>query len=411
MDRNKKIFIFILIFLTAVIAAFLIYYFFFTSNTDAPVNPPPSSGTTFPTPPTGSGGNGTPPTSGGAPQTGGGSQTGVFKPILRQVTNVPTAGGVVFDKSGKSYIRYLERVKGNVYETEAASIKAVRLSNTTIPKIYEAFWNAAGGNVIARFLKDDGSIQTFSAAIAPKTGGEGELRGEFLANDIKNLAISPSGNQIFYLINNSGGASGIVASFDGRKKVGIFDSPLTEWLGNWPNENTVALTSKAGAGSRGLLIFINAGTGTQDIVLSEINGLTSLGSADLKKVLYSESDRGRFTARLLNVSDKSKGLFPLNTLPEKCVWSQVQKNIIYCAVPESIPSGSYPDDWYQGIVSFRDEIWKIDTSTGATTFIMNLGDQSRIDFDAVNLTLNAKENFLLLINKNDLTLWEVQLSQ
>lgn len=413
MDRNKKIFIFILVILAAIVTAFLIYYFFYSSNTGTPVTP---SGTNPGTPATPGGGGGTHGTGGGGgttppPITGGGTPAGAFKPVLRQITTVPTAGGIVFDSGGKPTVRYVERAKGNVYETDAASIKATRLSNTTVPQIYEALWNGTGQNVIARYLKDGDNIQTFDAAVVSSGGGQGELRGSFLSANIKNLVVSPSGNQIFYLIDTPSGTAGIAASFDGVKKVQIFNSPLHEWLATWPKENAVAITSKAGAGSAGLMVFVDAGSGAQNVILSGVNGLTTLTNADLSKVLYSVSSQNSLSTKLLGVADKTSAPFVLTTLPEKCVWSQLSKNIVYCAVPETLPSAAYPDDWYQGVVSFRDELWKIDTSTGNSTFIMNLGDQSRLNFDAVNLSLNSKENYLLLTNKNDLTLWEVQLSQ
>jgi predicted secreted protein len=61
-------------------------------------------------------------------------------------------------------------------------------------------------------------------------------------------------------------------------------------------------------------------------------------------------------------------------------------------------------------VSFRDEVWKIDVSSGKTEFIMNLGSESKEDIDAINIKLNKKENFLLFMNKNDMTLWSLQIA-
>lgn len=414
MDRNKKIFIFILIFLTAIIIAFVVYYLFSRSNEGNTPGTFPGTGTatsSFPV----STGTGTGTGAGqGSGSTGGisgtGQTTGTFKPILRQITTVPTAGGVVFENSGKSYVRYMDRAKGNVYETDATSIKALRLSNTIIPQIYEAFWNKTGTNLIARFLKDGNVIQTFSATVVSKGGGTGELSGEFLTSDIQDLVLSPSGNQISYLINTTDGTSGILASFDGRKKIQIFDSPLTEWLLSWPTENTITVTSKAGSGITGLMMFIDTGTGKRDVVLSNVKGLTTLTNADNSKVLFSVSSQKNLVTNLFDVSKKTSSLFRFTTLPEKCIWSRIKRNIVFCAVPETLPSADYPDSWYQGITSFRDEIWKIDTATGNSEFVMNLGDQSRTDFDAMNLNLNDKENFVLLTNKNDLTLWEIQLA-
>src|SRR3989338_9239703 len=99
-----------------------------------------------------------------------------------------------------------------LFETDAAAIKATRLSNNTIPQIYESYWSGTGNSLIARFLKDSDTIQTFSASVVSKGGGEGELRGEFLTSNIKNLALSPSKTQIFYFVNDSAGSSPIISS-------------------------------------------------------------------------------------------------------------------------------------------------------------------------------------------------------
>ncbi len=402
-----------MIILATIATAFLLYFAFFRtpagekSTTEIPGEAPNGLGE-LP-----NGEISTPGTNSGSTSDktadGNGSPISAFKPILRQISTIPTSGGTIFEREGKPTVRYIERAKGNAYETDAKSIKSVRLTNKTIPQIYEAIWNKKGDGVILRFLKDYSVIQTYNAKVSSRGGGEGELVGEFLPGNIKSLAVSPSGNQIFYLSTDSTGGTGIISSFDGKKKVRVFSSPLTEWLVDFPKENTASVISKSAAGSTGLLSFINTSTGASEVVLSNIDGLTALPNRDLSFVIYSQSSEREFTTHVFNNTLKEKVVFPFKTLPEKCVWSQLSKSSIFCAIPETLPVGVYPDIWYMGLVSFRDEIWKIDVKTGAVSFIMNLGDQSRIDFDAVNLSLSEKEDFLLLTNKNDLTLWSIQI--
>jgi hypothetical protein len=416
-DKNKKIIVVVLLLIGAIALTALILYFLFFKQ--APEITPGNSGNTTPgvivpggnQTGTGSGDGGGNNVATTSPTGNNGSKTGVFKPILRQISTVPTAGGIVFDKNGQTLVRYIERGKGHAYETSATSIRAQRISNTTIPQIYEAVWKKTGDSVIMRFLKETNLIQTFSALVVPGSAGEGELRGTFLTANIKSLAVSPSGNQIFYLTNTDEGSSGIISTFDGKKGLQIFDSPLREWTLDWPKEDTVTATSKAGGQSDGLLIFVDTATGKREVVLSQIQGLTALVNSDLSKILYSESKQGGISNQIMSYNEKNSSPFNYETLPEKCVWSKKQKDVIYCAVPENMPSGIYPDDWYQGRVSFRDEVWKQNTTTGQSEFIMNLGDASKVDFDATNLILSEKENFLLMINKNDLTLWEIQLAK
>jgi rubrerythrin len=100
--------------------------------------------------------------------------------------------------------------------------------------------------------------------------------------------------------------------------------------------------------------------------------------------------------------------FSLKTLPEKCVWSQKSKNIVYCAVPQNLPQADYPDAWYQGAVSFQDQIWRLDAATGDVKLMSTLFEAN--DFiDATNPILDPTETYLLFTNKNDFQLWGLTL--
>ncbi len=135
-------------------------------------------------------------------------------------------------------------------------------------------------------------------------------------------------------------------------------------------------------------------------------------SPDLKLGFYSDSntDAQTFNSGLLNISNENTTPITLKTLPEKCVWSQLNNSVVYCAVPDSIPRATYPDQWYQGIVSFSDSIWMINTKTGVTKDLAPLRQISNGDIDAINLSLDSKEDYLTFMNKRDLSLWGLQLN-
>ena len=99
----------------------------------------------------------------------------------------------------------------------------------------------------------------------------------------------------------------------------------------------------------------------------------------------------------------------MNTLPEKCIWSNTDSKIIYCAVPKNFPAGDYPDAWYQGLVNFTDDIWLINTDTMASTLIFDLEKQANKNLDITDLHLDKNDNFLFFTNKTDMTLWSLNL--
>ena len=120
------------------------------------------------------------------------------------------------------------------------------------------------------------------------------------------------------------------------------------------------------------------------------------------------------TSLSLSVLDAKTGVttnLNINTIPDKCVWSRKQVNIVYCAAPKRIVQGVYPDDWYKGKVLFNDYIWKIDTTSGTTQSIIDLAQESSELFDATNLVLAPSEGYMAFMNKRDLTLWGLDLTR
>jgi hypothetical protein len=230
-----------------------------------------------------------------------------------------------------------------------------------------------------------------------------------LPSNIKNLAVSPSGNKIFY-ISAVGGAQGILANIDGTSRFQIFDSPLSHWLPLWPRENLVMVVSKPSGFDFGSAYFIDAVSGKMKSVVDDIRGLTILPNPSGELLLYSKTSDNDFTLNVRDLKNNSDKIILFKTLPEKCVWSVKNVNIVYCAVPNRITPALYPDEWYQGVVSFSDEIWKIDVNTGSGEFIMNLTDTSKTQFDAIDLKINTEENFIHFINKENLSYWSLQIA-
>ena len=96
---------------------------------------------------------------------------------------------------------------------------------------------------------------------------------------------------------------------------------------------------------------------------------------------------------------------PATTLSEKCVWSNKQTGVVFCAVPQKLSGLPLPDSWWSGEVSFIDDLWRIDTETGEATMVW---DQN--DFDMVKMFLSPEEDYLFFVNKKDSTLWAVRLA-
>ena len=343
-------------------------------------------------------------------------------PILRQITATPIAGAtatttLVSDTSTTTLlratmVRYMDRATGNVYDTRVDTMKQTRLSNTTIPKVYEAMWGNGAETVLARYLKEDNAtIETFIGKVLPagEDGGVGAIRGSFLPNNIFAATLSPDKSKLFYMTKGSAGATGISVPLSGEKETILFAFPFSEWLAQWATEENIFLTTKASFDVPGYLYSISSKKqGGLIKIFGGVNGLTTLVNGDGTRVLYSASTRGGFLLYLYDTkSAESKSVF-LPTLPEKCVWAKDDVSA-YCAIPPSVPRAEYPDAWYQGSVSFSDVFWKIDTATGAAFFLANPKEFGAGNIDAVNPFLSDDERYLFFTNKKDMSLWVLEL--
>jgi hypothetical protein len=309
-------------------------------------------------------------------------------------------------------IRYVARASSNIFETFADKIEERQFSTTIIPRIYEAFFGGKAESVVMRYLKaDDKTISTFTGSLPKEVlGGDttnnNEVKGSFLPENISDMSVSPDGSKVFYLLDMGDGVVGVTAGILGTTKIQMFDSPFTEWLSQWPASKMITLTTKPSYSVPGYMYAINPDKKDFIRIIGNINGLTTLTNPSGKLVLYGNSN---LSLSIYNIETGEIVVLPIQTMPEKCVWNKTS-TFIYCAVPKFINSGLYPDMWYQGEVSFSDDIWKIDVQSGSGSLIMDATISGTGEsIDGTKLALDEAETFLLFVNKIDSYLWELKL--
>lgn len=311
-----------------------------------------------------------------------------------------------------SAVRYIEKERGHSYETYLDIINEKKISNTTIPRIHEAFFGNNGQNVLLRYLDDDGTtINTYNAVLPIEIdGGDAslELKGSFMPTNISDISISPDMKSLFYLMPYSESAIGTVSLFAGGQKIQIFNSEFTEWLSQWPTTRTIILTTKPSYVYAGSAYIVDTQTKSINNVLSEITGLTTLMSPNGKSILYSENTNNGLKLKLFKMDNREFIDLGIKTLPEKCVWG-ANSEYAYCGVPQSLPQANYPDNWYQGLMSFNDDIWKLDLKTNVFDILAEPQEIAGESVDAIKLSLDSKENYLIFTNKKDSFLWSLNL--
>ncbi|MEW5907757.1 MAG: hypothetical protein AB1643_01050 [Patescibacteria group bacterium] len=324
-----------------------------------------------------------------------------------QISHNPVSGAF----ATSAFVRYIEQSTGHIYEVDLQKKSSKRISNTTILGSFNSVWSFNGDKLVIGYLDESDyglQVKNFSLKISDETAtftGTSTAQGIFLPTDTISIASSPSEDKIFYLEKSGDSTTGIIATFEDKKRAAIFSSVISEFNVSWPNKNNIALLTRPSAAITGFLYFIDIKTGALQKILGDIKGLTALVSPDGGQVFYSENRNNNIVTKIYDVKNKTADEFYLRTLPEKCVWSRKEKDIIFCAVPTNLPQVDYPDYWYQGLISFEnDSIWKINFVSGETTELLK-----DTNLDIINPLFTLSEDYLIFINKKDNTLWGLKL--
>lgn len=334
--------------------------------------------------------------------------------LLVKLSDAPVSGFTVFPRGSSTIVRYVERATGHLYEVDTALSQKNRVSNTTIPKVEDIAWGSKGNAFVLRYAKD-GAIQSFFATVSSTTatstsdGNLAELTGDYLDPNIGSFLFSPKYDQTFFTKNDS---DGIKAYIENAKKTSrnlVWQFGTTEWLFDWPMDDTITATTKAANGIPGYMLEINPKTKKEVTLLQNIPGLTTLTDSKTGWVLYGEANGQNNSLNVFDQRNKTTTSLISKTLPEKCVWTQ--KTIrIYCAIPKDTFNSVLPDDWYQGTVSFSDSIWLYDSREGwAMDVIADLENLAGEAIDVENPHISSDDTLLVFMNKKDLSLWALKL--
>lgn len=334
------------------------------------------------------------------------SPSGAFVPILKKLSQNAIAGAAALP--GKvPFVRYIERETGHVIDISPVTLETTTVSNTTLPKTQTATWSPKGDFVILRTLGSKGLTNT-AYAVPSAAGKEGTLVPFTFPKNATEIVFSPDSNKVFTLEQNGLGVSGKLIDLTTLAQKQIFSSALAEWTLSWTNPKALTLTTKPSFGIGGFAVSLDE-KGIQTNLLSNHPGLATLATPTGEHLLYSESDTRGLITYLFNTKTNESGEYDINTLPEKCVASRIDKEFFYCAGPTAWPKGELPDDWYKGLLHTDDQILGGGPGYDTELVIGNKADRGGEALEATNLFLNETEQFLYFTNKRDGTLWSVQL--
>lgn len=328
---------------------------------------------------------------------------------LRKLSSEPVAGAGLLDVKAGTIVRYIEKATGHIFEVELFSPRQGRISNTTIPKVYDAVWGNKNNSLITRYLNDeDYSVDTFSLSLKDtSTTTEETISGIAFPKKIDD--VTAMGNSVFYLEKNENSSVGYISNFAGGNKKIIWNSPIKELLSQYVNTKTVSLTTKPEENTDGFMYFVDTNNATFRKILGNIKGLSTNTNPDATKIIYLKQGNS-FGLVFHDITKKVAEVITPETFPEKCVWSTKNKDVVYCAVPKDILQSGSLTMWYKGLIQYSDDIWKYDTKNRVSEIITDLSKEGGESIDVIKPILSENEQYILFINKRDNSLWSLDIN-
>lgn len=330
------------------------------------------------------------------------------------LSSAPVSGMTVLERGGETVVRYAERATGHIQDIVLPEtigedpLRRIRVTNTTIPKVYEAVFRPDGGAVLFRSLVDDSDlIENRALTLTPPTSTSTEaLHSISSLNITTNISsVSPLGNNLIYFSKSNN--SFATQAYNGTGLRTILASPFRDWrvaaFGN-----SALIHTKASFASPGYAYTLNTTNGALTKIAGPLQGLVAIPGPS-NRVLYSYVDGG-FT-RLVSRNISSNSSYEINpyTLAEKCVWSTRNTGILFCGAPSEDIGFGEPDNWYQGKTNFSDRIWLHDTEEQIAQVLVEPKGFYDLDLDVYQPKLSPSEDYLIFINKIDLSLWAFKL--
>ncbi len=327
----------------------------------------------------------------------------IVSPRLVKISSGPVAlGEVVVNKAGsatsspETTVQYIDRMSGNVFSYDSSLKTTTRTSNKTIPGIQSALWLPDASLAFVRYLSgvDSSTINTYGLPV----NGSG---GFFLSQNLSDIAVSST--RVLALASGVNGSVASLTRTDGTQSSQLFTTPLSSIRVSFAGKNQYLVYTKPSSELLGNAYLIDS-AGNFSRIFGPRTGLSALASPSGKWVLVSYTLNNTIQMELVDTTTNEVLSLPLKSLVEKCVWAH-DDSVIYCGVPIGTETGSYPDDWYQGVIHFSDRIWKIQVSERYAQLVLDFTKETESPLDAVALAIDPLNTSLVFVNKNDLSLW------
>lgn len=296
----------------------------------------------------------------------------------------------------KTKIYFYKKDGGDLFSSSFDGERQEKISNITVVNLFDAIWSRTGDRAAVFYLDEETKkgflhIGTSTTAAIPQ--------------DTKSFSWSPDGRFMAYTIFKDEKTNLVVSDSSGKNGRTSFLTPIPDIQLNWVSPEKIAFLTAPSGLAEGLIFLYARSSGVFSKIIGPFWGLTSLWSPDGSRVLVSTTDSFGKDIELSIYDATGRALFSLSpvTLPEKCLWADVQS--IFCAIPKTISAGAvWPDDYLRGELNTSDRILHFDLKNKQIQEIFQGGD-----YDISDLLISPNQEFLFFVNRVDGTLWSLRL--
>ncbi len=306
--------------------------------------------------------------------------------------------------NNKTSVIYYSKTNGNIIQSDFDGLNKITISDTNLDNLLQVFWAQSKDKTITVFQDNIGNTSKYYYNIPTKKS--------FPLNKFINyISWSSDGSKIVYQYQNddTGENTISVSNPDGSRYSVILNTRMKNLIINWPKGSTIYLQERPSGLAQSSLYSLNYLSKAFNKVVSNLYGFSLKWSSGGNKILYSKtnSEGENIGLYIANSNGSSEKALDVQTLIEKCAWSQ-DTRYIFCAIPNNISDAKIlPDDFYKGVFVSDDEFYKINIETGEKT---NLFDKSLEEsFDADELFLSPNEDYLFFVNKNNGLLYRIKI--
>lgn len=325
-------------------------------------------------------------------------------PQLQKISADSVSGAFLFERDERLFVRFIDRGTGHLFEVPVGGGTEKRITNTTIPGIQEVFW-INENELVVRYL-EEGAINTFVVSLDPEAEGEQSLSGGFTPS-FTHGTLDPQRETIFAVYPDDEGARlALLDPATGGTRT-LLTSPISSWL-PLQSSNGVYVYPAPTFGVDGSLYQISSGALNKLSV--SLPGLTANIHPNGRYALIGAGDGGSMVLDIFDLTTNESLFLILETLPEKCVFVPGNTPNALCGVPSQVPAAAYPDDWLLGRISLNDNIWLMRGDDLVIELVADLGAESGEIIDVWQPQISDDGQYLLFMNKRDLSLWLYRLS-